>query len=197
MQTSPTEQTQATYQRGTYREITPNAGPRVTAGADVFLTANFIWWKVVQEGTSYAISGVNLGAAPASDPYIAVSKGKKKSIGEDWAPGFKVGIGLNLNHDGWDLYAQYTWLHAKKHSSSLSLKAPAGTEAINGILPLDRLPELAVEGGGIIGYGNRAFAKSASASWAHHLNVIDLELGRNFYLSQYLTMRPYIGFKGT
>ena len=37
-----------TYERGSQKDITPAAGPRVTHGADVFITADFIWWKATQ-----------------------------------------------------------------------------------------------------------------------------------------------------
>jgi hypothetical protein len=124
---------QGSYQRGTYREITPPAGPRLAHGADVGITADFIWWKATQEDSDDANT-------------------QKK-----WAPGFKVGLGLNLGHDAWDLMAQYTWLNADhKHTS-----------------------------------------KNETTDWKLHFNVIDLELGRNYYVSQYLTMRPFIGLKGT
>eukprot|EP01066_Platyproteum_vivax_P005787 Platyproteum_vivax@DN17456_c0_g1_i1.p1 len=90
-----TQQTdQGTYQRGTYREITPVAGPRVAHGADVFITADFIWWKAVQEGMQYAFSGgIVLGTSPA---FTSASSGHVKEVGDAWAPGFKVGLGLNL-----------------------------------------------------------------------------------------------------
>jgi hypothetical protein len=168
---------QGTYQRGSYREITPNAGPRVAHGADVFITADFIWWKAVQEGTEYAFTGVKVGDnLPA---FQSASKGKVKSVGDDWAPGFKVGLGLNLSHDGWDLYSQYTWL---RPSNSNSLSSDNGVIANTFALGGD---------------GPFVFANSAKANWDLHFNVIDLELGRNFYVSQFLTMRPFIGLKGT
>jgi hypothetical protein len=173
-----TQQTdQGTYQRGTYREITPVAGPRVAHGADVFLTADFIWWKTVQEGTQYAVSGgLKTGSLQA---FQNASKGKSVEVGEDWSPGFKVGLGLNLSHDGWDLYAQYTWLNSSNHSS---------TSHDHGV---------GLQGFGLGGDGPFVFGNKASANWDHHLNVIDLEMGRNFYLSQFFTMRPFIGLKGT
>jgi hypothetical protein len=163
---------QGNYQRGTFREITPNAGPRVAHGADVFLTADFIWWKVSEEGLTFSSTGV------AGDNTPQASKGKAASVGEDWAPGFKVGLGLNLGHDGWDLYTQYTWLHASdsKTQSGVFVFVPE-------ILPF--------------GDGPTIVGTSAKGSWDTHLNVIDLELGRNFYVSQYLTMRPFFGLKGT
>jgi len=165
-----TQSGQGAYQRGTFREITPNAGPRVAHGADVFITADFIWWNASQEGISYAATG--FVTDDGTDPFASASKGKYDYVGSDWAPGFKVGLGLNLSHDGWDLYSQYTWLHASD-SSSLSRE--------NGVAYT----------GSLVG-GNKV-----KADWDLHFNVIDLELGRNFYLSQFLTMRPFIGFKAT
>ena len=174
---------QGTYQRGTFREITPNAGPRVAHGADVFITADFIWWKATEEGMEYGLSGYNGGRPASGDPaviFTAAQKGKNKSVGEDWAPGFKVGLGLNLAHDGWDLYTQYTWLHASD-SNSLS-RSPEGV-ALAEVLPFEDGPSFSGD--------------KASSKWDMHFNVIDLELGRNFYLSQFLTMRPHIGLKAT
>lgn len=172
-----------TYKRGTFREITPNAGPRVCHGADVFITANFIWWKAVQDGLRYASSGVG-GNTTAAAPFASVGSGTNKSVGEDWAPGFKVGLGLALSHDGWDLYAQYTWLHAYD-SSSINTTLSGG---------------LAANYAGNSGQTNNSpfiNADSAKAKWNLRFNVIDFEIGRNFYLSQYLTMRPFAGLKGT
>lgn len=170
---------QGSYQRGTFREITPPAGPRVAHGADVFITADFIWWKASEEGLAFSGDGLNtITAANTADVFSSPPKGKIVSVGEDWAPGFKVGLGLNMGHDGWDLYAQYTWLHAS-HS-----KTQKGTNLY--------VPENVLSGDRI-----SAFDNTNRSEWDLHFNVIDLELGRNFYLSQFLTMRPHIGLKGT
>ncbi|WP_194847994.1 Lpg1974 family pore-forming outer membrane protein [Candidatus Neptunochlamydia vexilliferae] len=151
---------QGIYQRGTFREITPNAGPRVAHGADVFIRANFIWWKAVQEGTPTVYSG------------ISGTKGKSLDYADEWDPGFKVGLGLNLSHDGWDICSQYTWLHGSNTSSQSSSNLGFSQDS-------------------------NASGQSASGNFDYSFNSIDLELGRNFYLSQFLTMRPFIGFKGT
>lgn len=173
------------YERGTYREITPNAGPRVVNGADVIISADFIWWRVIQEGTNFAFTGLNTSniASGAVVP-APQSKGDVEAVGKEWAPGFKAALGLNLGHDGWDLIAQYTWL---RPSHDNHIKGPGlfqvGTGASTGIpvsIPTD------VNG-----------LTSAKAGWKLQFNVIDLELGRSFYVSQYLALRPHIGLKGT
>lgn len=174
-----------------FREITPNAGPRVTNGIDVFITGDFIYWTARQDGLGYARSGV-------SDFDTALTFGNASPGGTitpnfKFSPGFKAGIGLNLGHDGWDTYLNYTWLHSG-HSSSVST---SNTDSA-GYIPL-WLPAS-------IGSPNEhsffilnTFVNvgKASGRWALSFNNFDLDLGRNFYLSQYLTFRPHIGLKGS
>jgi hypothetical protein len=78
-------------------KITPNAGPRIDSDWNVFLTADFIYWTIRQDGMFYAVSGAGTGA----------SGGKVHDLDWKWEPGFKVGLGFNLPHDGWDLFAEY------------------------------------------------------------------------------------------
>ncbi|MCY3974244.1 MAG: Lpg1974 family pore-forming outer membrane protein [Simkaniaceae bacterium] len=160
------------YERGTYREITPVAGPRVAHGADIFACADFIWWNAVQQEPGYATAGTfKLNTDDPSDPsrvYGLQGRGVRRYVAHDWAPGFKVGLGLNLCHDGWDLGARYIWLR------------PSNTGKT--VFPTSDKPKQP----GVV-----------TSEWNLDFNVIDLGLGRNFYLSQYLTMRPFTGFKGT
>lgn len=174
-----------------FREITPNAGPRVTNGVDVFITTDFIYWTPRQDGLGYVRSGVS-----DFDTSLALGNatpGSTITPNFAFSPGFKAGIGLNLGHDGWDTYLNYTWLHSS-HSSSAST---SNTDS-KGLVPLWQV--------GAIGYpGDQHFlilntfvnVGSAHSRWAFHFNNFDLDLGRNFYISQYLTLRPHLGLKGS
>lgn len=179
------ESGQETYQRGTFREITPSAGPRVAHGADVFVTADFIWWKASEGGLNFSENSVipkPYEAATPEEVFAPIPEGSFASVGEDWAPGFKVGIGLNTGHDGWDIYTQYTWLQPsdKKTQKGSNLKVPN--------YPIDYQIDPTTATTGI---------DENKATWDLRFHAIDLELGRNFYLSQFFTMRPHIGLKGT
>lgn len=171
-----------TYERGTYREITPTAGPRVAHGADVFITADFIYWKAVQDGLDYAITGVIGNGAAASGlvtvPPGITGKGSVSNPGFSFEPGFKVGLGLNLGHDGWDINAEYTWYHSNQSNSTSGVGITNGVPAISTSL---------------VALGD----VKRSGSWDLHFNVIDLELARSFYVSQFLTLRPHVGLKST
>ena len=175
---------QDTYQRGTFREITPPAGPRVAHGADVYVTADFIWWKASEGALPFFITGLNESAIPDEKDesiFTSPTRGKILAMGESWAPGFKVCVGLNLGHDGWDIQTQYTWLHTS-HSDSHKEKSGVILDPPQIHAHSDKL---------------RYDSIDVTSRKNLHFNVMDLNLGRNFYLSQFFTTRPYIGIKGT
>ena len=187
---------QTTYRNSSdacgFREITPNAGPRVTNGIDVFVTADFIWWTGRQDGLAFARSGLSdysealsFGNAPCGKTYYPKFK---------FSPGFKVGVGLNLGHDGWDTYLNYTWFHTGTKN-----KTVINTNSFTAPIPLWEVATL----GTITAKENFLVlstfvnAGNCSANWKLRFNNFDWELGRNFYVSQYLALRPYAGLKGS
>jgi len=160
------------------REITPEAQPKVTHWADPFITADFIYWKAVEENVHYAYTGA-LTTTTAN-----AHKGSYHSPDFDFEPGFKLGFGLKFRHDGWDLFAQWTWLnefegenhaHTRTNSQAHSMLHSAFT------------PQIGLQ-------GDITFDR-AHAEWSMHFNALDIELGRNFFISRYLTLRPHFGFK--
>ena len=162
-------------------QITPPAGPRVCDGADLYITADFIWWKAEQTNLSYAYNGAAGGVDEGTFSNEAdATQGWMHQPHFKYKPGFKVGMGLLSAHDHWDLFAQYTWLHSSVSNSSTSSSNSIlqGTDTY-GFFPLGDAPT----------YG------SASADWKLRFNVLDVELGRNFWISKRLTLRPFIGMK--
>ena len=176
---------QETYQRGTFRQITPPAGARVAHGADVFFTGDFLWWQASEGPLPFAINGLNdAKILDDSDAQVFSSpvKGKVHSIEGVWAPGFKVGLGLNSGHDGWDISGQYTWLHANDSKSHKEASSRIFSGSKN------NFPDTK----------NASYdTLQNSSKWNLHFNAIDFDLGRNFYLSQFLTSKFFIGLKGT
>jgi hypothetical protein len=154
-------------------KITPDAGPRVVDGFNVVFSADFIYWTARMDGLGYAASGVTSNKDPVP------KKGSIKNIDWEWDPGFKVGLGVNLPYDGWDLIAEYTWLRTKSSDRS---------SGVHDFMGLWSNPSF------VVGEETRLFAKAHTDL---HFNVIDLELGRNFFVSRFLALRPFIGVKGT
>ena len=179
----PNKCAQLNRHRGPRREITPNAGPCVANGVDVFFTADFIYWTIREDGLEFAAT---TGFA-SSSTNTSTSQGKIFHPEFKFEPGFKAGLGLDFDHDGWDLYAQYTWLRAKHDHEHVH---PSPTTLLIDFFIL-------VNGAFTGGVGSTATWTSASAKWHEDFNVVDLELGRNFYISRYLMLRPHFGLKGT
>ncbi|CCB89362.1 mOMP-like family protein [Simkania negevensis Z] len=167
------------------QSVTPNVGPNTTWTVDPFFTVDFIYWTAREEGLAYAMEGANASIFNANLPTIP----KGKILDPDWCfdPGFKVGAGLDMQYDGWDVYANYTWFHNSSHDS---LNKP------NGFLPT--IPNFLFFLFNLFPTPPASFAfESAKQDWSLHFNTIDLELGRGYYISRFLTLRPHVGLKGT
>lgn len=158
-------------------EVTPPAGPFVKSGADVFVTGEFLWWKGIQERLNYATTGVLV-----QDGATLSGRGKVHKVDYPWKPGFRVGIGCYPGHDGWDLYARYTWYHS--HSSDHASNRDGNMVPIGTYF--GKFNNIQVNG-----------VTSARSDWDLHYNVVDLELGRNFFLSKHLKTRLFSGLRGT
>jgi len=155
--------------------ITPSAGPRVDHGIDACISADFIYWTARMDNLSFVQTGISAGN-------LYTSKGNTKYPDWGWKPGFKVGLGLALPHDGWDVYAEYTWLHSRAWNST--------SEYTQGLIPSWNVANLFPS-------SNSDSIQYAKASWRLYFNAIDLSVGRNYFISKFLTMRPFIGFKGS
>jgi hypothetical protein len=155
--------------------ITPAAGPCVDCGSDLFVTAEFIYWIVRED---------HLAFAKTEDKKFTGHKTTTKMPDFRFEPGFKVGLGYFSNCDGWDLYARYTWLRTRNTDASLTTDGDIQVEdylwATNAYFELGSF-----------------MIQKESFDWEHDFNVIDLTLGRNFFVSSCLALHPKIGLKGT
>lgn len=160
-------------------QITPNAGPCVKNGADLYIVGAFTYWTAHED---------NLVMANVSSPFTTagtvISQTEQPQPNWRGAPGFKIGIGYDFCHDGWDAFLNYTWFRSndnKKSVSPTNLNVFDNYWGVNAFLFAENIPPM---------------YNSASAKWNLHLNVFDLELGRNFYISRRIQLRPHFGLKG-
>jgi len=104
----------------------------------------------------------------------------------EWNAGFRVGIGYGMRHDQWDTQLYYTRFqtHAKDHVSG-----GPGTihSSFLGNFYINNPDGLNLTG---VAYEN------GSIHWSIHYNIFDWELGRSFWVSNALSLRPFIGLKG-
>ncbi len=120
---------------------------------------------------------------------VPFSKKTETNITEKWSAGFKVGLGLNLGHDGWDMALRYTWLNPSV-TTSLDRSAFARLNAAGEALVTKRTVP-AREKLVLLGMPGMP-----SSKYDLDYNTLDLELARNSYFSQYLQCRLFSGLKG-
>ncbi len=159
--------------------ITSSAGPCVSCGSDMFLTAEFIAWTAREDHLGFALK------QQTSTDAILSSTSKGEVIHPNWKlkPGFKVGVGMLFDCDGWDIYANYTWLKTGR------TKTTATSTSTKTLVDL-----------GWIQNSTDPYITSISeisGNWKHKFNTLDLELGRNFFISTCLHLRPHLGMKGS
>lgn len=156
----------------TERTINPPSGPAVSGGADVFVTGSFLYWKANEDGLTYVLkapladaAGLNVGNGDFSNPHF------------DWDVGFRLGLGWNPGHDHWDLYFSWTRFHTAAHGH----RHASATKSLWPVLSDGTFASWPTE--------------KASTYLRIHLNVLDLELGREFYVGNFLSVRPHVGLE--
>ena len=159
-----------------YHDVTPSAGPRVIDGVGLFLTGDYIYWTARQDNMQYASTGYT------NTLLLSTHGGKNAELKYRFQTGFKAGLGFSFGHDLWDMAFNYTWFQSNNNKGSIHGNYRAGL--IPTFTPYITLT-------------TDDYFTNASAVWRLHFNTLDWELGRNFYISKYLSLRPFVGLKGS
>jgi len=136
-----------------------------------YVTGELLYWDAKFGGTDYVFStgeGQNLPNPPI--------QGKVRSNSFGWELGGRVGLGRIISHDRWDTFLNFTYY--QNHDGDSCFKYP---------------PAFLVSQ---VGFFGGAFEKAKSIFDLTYMNL-DFELGRKFFASRLLTVRPHIGLKGT
>jgi hypothetical protein len=167
--------------KGSNGMINPPARPVVKDGVDLFLQGDVLLWQASESGLEYAIKNNN------GTEYVNNGRILKPHFEWDW--GFKLAAGYNMPHDGWDLFLQWTRFYTDNDSNGTSSNStgtifPAfANQAVPSTSTTSNLTPIS---SGFEGVG---------AYWKLRLNLLDLEMGREFYVSKWLTLRPHAGLR--
>lgn len=166
--------------------INPPFAPQTCNGDWKFL-AGALYWNSHQDGLEYAI--LNMVAIPVINPDQQDIDEINNLIKDDfiqpksnWEFGYKFGINYTFPCDGWDV--DLLWTHYTPFSGN-EIEADPG----------DGHTLVAIWSAFAPAQGEVNFARRIQADWKLKLDVIDLELGRAFWVSKYLSTRPFIGFR--
>ncbi|GAB4186797.1 MAG: hypothetical protein Tsb0015_04860 [Simkaniaceae bacterium] len=142
-----------------------------------FVEGSVLLWHPKVGGTEFAYTD--------QDPQARLKiKGKTKDMDFDWDWGFKIAVGYLSERDGWEVLLRYTWFDS--HGSQ---RTSAGRS--DSIVPLRGTPTLTFQ----TLNGDFIYCTKAKSQFDYTLNAIDLELARHYYVSETLSLRPFIGLK--
>jgi hypothetical protein len=136
-----------------------------------YTEAAFIYWQAEEDGLDYAIREALTG----SQNFVE----KIKDLNFEWSPGFQVGGGYRFSYDNWDFRLLWTWLYSDAESS-ISQDIKFGE-------PMFSSWESASLG---------QLVTHAKAKWNLHYNTLDFEIGKNYFISRKIALRPHIGLRG-
>ncbi|MGE5195844.1 MAG: Lpg1974 family pore-forming outer membrane protein [Anaerolineae bacterium] len=165
--------------KGANGMINPPARPEAKDGCGLFVTGDVLYWKAHENGLTYGIKNEHTNFTPGQ---TRINDGETKNPDFDWDFGFRVGVGYAMPHDGWDLYLNWTHFHTDG-----DVEDHARTRDGKVIFPTQINPNL------VDFYS--LYATEAENRWRLRLNVLDLELGREFFVSKWLTLRPHMGLR--
>ncbi|MCH9630035.1 MAG: hypothetical protein S4CHLAM37_00260 [Chlamydiia bacterium] len=158
---------------------TANARPE-PHGNGWWLNIDALYWHTKVGGTEYAQTSANVAATGNTNV------GSFKQVDPDWAWGFKVGLGYKFCHDGWDTHLEYTY-YRPSDSSRSSVSSPAGIVALKG--------NNVVNDHNLFDGSGFQYCTLATSDFKYNYDNINLELGRNYFVSRSLSLRPHVGLR--
>jgi hypothetical protein len=149
---------------------------------DFFVTGSFLYWQPSQDNMDIALTNNNpmLGLAGTAFPTV---QGSFVEMNFSYQPGFQVGLGLNLQVDDWDGYAEYTRVHG---THSTSTNGPLATPSVFATWGNSTLMDAV----------NGQVFNTASGHYRNNLDFVDAEMGRRYFVGKRLIFRSAWGARG-
>lgn len=160
-----------TNARGTYGAKLADASPNID-GYGFYITTDAILYQLLEDNNTYAI-GISSSTTPS---------GPRKTCQStfDWSWGFKTGLGYYAEHDAWQSGFEFTYLETQTSSYAPVKAGTIYAESYSLGQSYDGIDDPFV---------------SASDKWKVHYYNLDWTVGKDFFVSKYLSFLPQIGIK--
>ncbi len=139
---------------------------------DIFASASFTYWQAIQDNMEL---GVVADVVNPEFPSNGNIDGSVVNLNFNYKPGFKVALGMNFDHDNWDSLIEYTWFRGS-HKTHTSLDRATAPSTV--LFPL-------------VGHPSLSAYYSGSQKWKIHMDLLDWELARSYYVGTKLSFRPF------
>jgi len=153
----------------------------------LFLSVDFLYWYARESSLTYAGKNEYILLGSETDPSeLTLVPIEYEKIDVKWKPGVRIGLGANLPCDGWDVLAEWTYF---QNSSSSTISTPVNSQ-----------PFVAGDFQLFTPWGQFADetprSNQVKGKWKLRWNGLDLEMGRRYWVSPKLTIRPFAGLRG-
>ncbi len=184
---------------GTLAAVNP---PHQELYTGAFITADTLYLQSSVDDLNYAVN-VN-----ESFTGFEIGSGNQKILEPHfrWDWGGRISVGYQADDfDAWDFAAIWTYVHGKGHSSiATSLPEALNSffayeiygKSVSLIFPSWGGGQASDLGGFFVDNNHRIGLTSASADWMLNFNVVDLDLGRSFYIGEKIALHPFVGVRG-
>lgn len=172
------------------RNVNPPAACMNPCVNDIFVTGAFLWWLTDENDFSLGFNQKTPYVTPTSTVIGLGANGNIINFDYQWDPGFRVGLGWQSHSaEGWDIVLDWTWYLNKTTQTESAVNTTPSSPSVNagqGIVPFWGSSFLAAN----------PFYGNMKADYRLHYNMIDLELGRDFFVSCALSLRPFLSVEG-
>ena len=142
---------------------------------NVYISGEFLYWTAYEDALYYADK---INQDDQANPTIH----KIIEPTYTWRPAFSVGLGTYLNHDQWNLEANWTYFHTRLVNKVKALTPPSGSLLTTNLIPVAADQTLAIY-------------NDLISDWELNFNTIDFDLSRPYYLSSRFAITPGGGIK--
>jgi len=167
---SPQEEKNLFPSQASSGKMVASALPKFHGRWGVVFFGDFLYWKANEEGLDYGLQ------QPFTPDFRKGPVGTPSSISPGYESGYRVGADILLPYDSWDFLAQWTSYGNNSRSS-------IGEKTSEFISPF------------FLNGNFNPTSLGAKAKWHLDYDVLDVELGRSFFVAKHLSIRPVVGFR--
>ena len=146
------------------------SSPKTVGGADININVDFLYWAARNPRLNASMGNLYPGGSALA------KKGTISGPNYEISPGFKVGLGIILDHDEAFLDFEYTRLGTSSSAKTFEEKENTLYPTFN-INPAE----------------NPSPIFYSSPDWNLHFSKITVIIGRGGYIGEYTTFTPYFG----
>lgn len=138
-----------------------------------YLYADALYWHADEGDQDWAFKDNTLKTTSAGEGNI--NSGPLKSLRFKWDWAFRVGLGINMSHDNWDGNLQYTRFTTENSNRTGVIEGQELGQSTTGLVNL---------------------FTSGKLNWNIQYSIFNAEIGRSFFVSKKISLRPHGGLIG-